>query len=351
VKKTLKTNIAINLTLSLADGVPFLGEFDVIRPTKVGLMSGESGAATIQETARRIALSKKRPLGANFRNAFWCFQIPELCNEQHTTALRDFIETNQLEVVILDPCYLMMLGIADSAGNLFAVGGLLKQIAEIGQETGTTIILIHHTKKGVVDPFEPPELEDIAWSGFQEFARQWFLIGRRKKYNPDKKGVHDLWLNVGGSAGHSGLWGVDIAEGVRSDPNGRRWDVNVMFASEARQQATEAKQERQLEAKEVKENFQKERDRDAIRNAMRQFSDGETQRTIKDSSGVKRSQFSQLFYEMLSDGEIAAYGKNKISNGQSYDSYTLKDSVRTPRTSEGSQSVPTGLAHSEGHPP
>jgi hypothetical protein len=180
-KKTLKTNLMIALLLSLSDGIPFLGKFRVNRPVRAGLMSGESGAATIKETAERIARSLNRPLVSNFRNAFWCFDIPDLGNSQQVRNLSRFIESNKLEVLILDPAYLMMVGIADSAGNLFAVGGILKHIAEIGQKTGCTIIIYHHTKRGVADPFAPPELEDIAWAGFAEFCRQWILVGRRKK--------------------------------------------------------------------------------------------------------------------------------------------------------------------------
>lgn len=57
-KKSLKTNIMIDATLSLASGAKFLGEFYVPEPKRVALISGESGQATIQETARRIAASK-----------------------------------------------------------------------------------------------------------------------------------------------------------------------------------------------------------------------------------------------------------------------------------------------------
>ena len=85
--------------------------------------------------------------------------------------------------------------------------------------------------------FEPAELEDIAWAGFPEWARQWLLLSRRRKYDPEQGGHHELWLNVGGSAGHSGLWGVNIEEGMRQDEGGRRWNVDVLKASQARAQA------------------------------------------------------------------------------------------------------------------
>ena len=57
-KKSLKTNMLIDLTLSLASGSKFLNEFHVFREYRTCLMSGESGESTIKETAERIAQSK-----------------------------------------------------------------------------------------------------------------------------------------------------------------------------------------------------------------------------------------------------------------------------------------------------
>jgi hypothetical protein len=46
--------------------------------------------------------------------------------------------------------------------------------------------LLHHLRKrGKGDhSFDPPELDELSWAGFGEFARQWWLIGRREGYEP-----------------------------------------------------------------------------------------------------------------------------------------------------------------------
>jgi hypothetical protein len=50
------------MALALSEGGLYLNGFDALRPTRVGMMSGESGAATIQETALRVAASKGKKL-------------------------------------------------------------------------------------------------------------------------------------------------------------------------------------------------------------------------------------------------------------------------------------------------
>jgi len=245
-KKSLKTNVSIDLAISLSHAGLFLDRFNVPEAVRVGIMSGESGAATIQETARRIADAKDWHL-RDFDNVVWSFDIPQLGNSQHIDALRRFILDYELEVLILDPTYLMMMGIGNDAGNLFIVGSFLKSIGELAQETGCTPLLCHHMKKSVSDPYEPAELEDIAWAGFQEFVRQWILLNRRVKYDPDNGGHHELWMSAGGSAGHSGLWGLNIDEGTRQDVGGRRWELELISATQAYEERDNMQEEAKAE--------------------------------------------------------------------------------------------------------
>ncbi len=182
-KKSLKTNVAIDLTLSLASRCPFLGRFYIRNAVRVALMSGESGDATIQETARRIARSKLWPNLADYANAVWSFDLPRLGQPQTKRELTKFINDNALDVLIVDPTYLC-LDLGDDAGNLFSVGKKFRELTDLQRETGCTVIIVHHNKKPTGDPFAIPELDSIAWAGFQEWARQWLLIGRREAYNP-----------------------------------------------------------------------------------------------------------------------------------------------------------------------
>ena len=237
-RKALKTNSCVDLALSLAQGGLFLGRFNVPKPIRVGLMSAESGPATIQETARRIAQSKSVGL-AELQTCVWSLRVPQLDNALQTQALCRWIVRNELDVLILDPTYLMMFGIGQDAGNLFVVGKYLQVITDLVRETGVTPILCHHLRKGLAEPFEPAELEDIAWAGFQEFTRQWLLLNRRSRYDPDRPGYHELWMNVGGSAGHSGQYGLNIEEGTIQAPGGRHWEVEILSTGEARARRTQ----------------------------------------------------------------------------------------------------------------
>lgn len=319
-KKSLKTNTAIDLALSLSIGGRFLNRFQVERAVRVALLSGESGQPTIQETARRIARSKGRVL-KDFPGALWGFDVPNLASPPHIGAIQRFITSNEIEVLILDPAYLMM-PIGDSAANLFEVGALLKELSMLGAATGATILIIHHTRKNIINPFEPPELENIAWAGFQEWVRQWLLMGRRQKYDPDQGGSHKLWLASGGSAGHSGLWGVDIEEGTRQDTGGRRWDVQVVRASEARTEARQSIDEQRAAAKQTKQAQTLEANREKIRNVLRKRPNGESKSEIRDTAGLHSKQFAPALQALVDAGEIESC--EVVKGKRTFDGYQFK---------------------------
>jgi hypothetical protein len=217
----------------------------------VYLLSGESGGFILQETTRRVCQAK----GINLEDLegflFVEDKLPQLGVDAHLNELARVIREHGIKLVIIDPLYLCLLcgipGRRLDPANLFDMGPLLLAITKICLDLGATPLLVHHFRKGGVDPFELPELEELAFAGIQEFARQWILLKRRKRYEPGT-GEHRLWLSVGGSAGHSGEWALDVNEGTMNlEFQGRRWDIEVKPASEAREVNVEQKQNDQVE--------------------------------------------------------------------------------------------------------
>lgn len=247
--KTLKTSLAADLALSLAFADKFLGKFEVPIAQRVVMMSGESGLATIQETAKRIC----RANGRRLRDAsvIWSPDLPRFDSEPHMDALKQFLSDDEITVVVIDPAYLCLGGSPDDHKNIFAMGERLRAIGDACLSVAVTPIICHHAKRAKNDN-EPMELGDLAFTGWAEWARQWILLNRRERFDPDSQGQHKLWMTVGGSAGHFGLWGLDITEGRQSDPEGRQWDVDIIPASDARATSQTDRQRQETDTKRAK---------------------------------------------------------------------------------------------------
>jgi hypothetical protein len=278
-QKGLKTSILMDMIISLGTGSPFLGRIPVLQTCRAVFLTGESGIATLRRTARRVCAAKGITMP---EKDLWITEfLPWLTDKKHLDGIARMIEEHNLGLIVIDPLYLCMDGI--DAGNLFVQGSKLRGISRICRERGVTLLLAHHTRKqGKMrnsSSYEPRELDDISWSGFGEFVRQWFLIGRREPFVPGT-GEHRLWLSVGGSAGHSMLWAVDVDE-APVDNRPTAWKVTLSTPNEAR---TEKKEGTIYEKLLV---------------AAKNFPGGETKSILLAAAGVPRNAATQLIFDSM----------------------------------------------------
>jgi hypothetical protein len=105
----------VDLGVSLASVTPFLGEFTVYSRRRVAILSGESGHFTLQETARRVCAARGIELASLKDCLTWQFRLPQLANANHLDALRQGIERDRVEVLIIDPIYLCLMSCSASS--------------------------------------------------------------------------------------------------------------------------------------------------------------------------------------------------------------------------------------------
>jgi len=313
--KTLKTSVAVDLAISLGSGTPFLGRFDSHR-VAAGFWSGESGAATIRETAQRIAAAKGVELAAV--DVLWSFELPRLSRLDHLDALAEVIRAEGLKVAVVDPLYLALLSpeTVSGASNIFAMGPLLQGLTKLGQDTGCTVVILHHFHKtGQPDEENPAGLEELSQSGVAEWCRQWILLQRRIPYGDD--GKHLLWMRVGGSAGHGSLWGVTIEEG-QLDPDtfsGRTWDIAVSPAADAREQTKRDRDQRKAAEQEQREGEHRER----LLRILRATPAGDTERALSKAAGMKADTFGRAVFALVQEGR--AERCEIVKHGVRYDGF------------------------------
>ena len=243
-KKSLKTNIIADLVTSIGSGTPFLGIFDSHKHS-VSFLSGESGEGTIQETIRRIC--KFKGIALADVNAEVSFALPQLSQDEQLDTLINGLAKRKIEVCVIDPLYLCLLSGSEgkSAANLFDMGPLLAKVGNGLKSIGCTPLMIQHARKfrEMTNPHDPMDLEDLAFAGVQEYARQWILLNRRSKFEPYAPA--ELWLSNGGSVGHGGLWAIDVDEGALLDDfTGRIWKPTVMDLDEAKIKANLKKEKK-----------------------------------------------------------------------------------------------------------
>jgi hypothetical protein len=300
--KTLKTSITADLLISLASGTPFLGQFAVPEPGRTLFLSGESGLDALQSIALRICAARGLTL-ESLDNFELSPKLPNLDSRDDLAALRRIVARKKPACIAIDPAYLSIPG--EDARNLFAMGSLLRPLAELCNEFGCAVLIAHHCKRTRVVPGDPATVDDIAWSGFAEFSAQWLLLARRRRYDPDA-GHHELWFSTGGRAGHHGLWALEVFEGTPDDPRGRVWQPVVRrvrsAALQSEVQHAEASEDRRARRSQVV--F--ERDRHRLVKTMLDAQRPVTARWLRDTLRVNGLRVQQLLTSLLKDGLLTS---------------------------------------------
>jgi len=329
-KKSLKTSIVLDLAISLAGGfnTRFLGKFDVKQPYRVGLISGESGKATLKRKAE--AICKSKGLKLEDLPLKWRFSMPKFADFAQRDEIVETVREHRLDVMIIDPMYLALLteNTSANAGNVLQMGPILQQVVDTCLPYNCTPVLVHHTKKlGPKDKVRPLDLDDLSQSGFAEFARQWILLSRRTDYQ-DGSGLHELWMRCGGSAGHSALWGVHVDEGRYSGGlTGSIWDVHLQTLK----QISESKEAQKEQANETLLASLVGR----IVEYLVQHPDGDTKTGIREELRINGTKITAGLDEAMEQGIVE---KGKVTkNSKTLEGYRLAAHCAVPPDNPDSQ--------------
>jgi hypothetical protein len=141
--KSGKTWAQLDLAVSVAAGVPFLGRFDCPNPGPVTLFLGEGGMAGMVRRLEAICEHKNLvladlPLRLEFK-------APNLARQEHLDVIAKDLADHPPRLVGLDPLYLMTGG--RSGSNLNEMGEVLSGPQGICEDYGAALTVAHHWNK------------------------------------------------------------------------------------------------------------------------------------------------------------------------------------------------------------
>jgi hypothetical protein len=321
--KTLKTLLAVDATISISSGHPFLNCYSIPEPMVVVYFTGEGGPSMAQDYGRRVAAAKGLGL-ADVRNLHWCFSVPKLESLNDLDAVQRIHDDTSAEVMVFDNLMLCMGG--DEAGNVFKMGQVLSNAIRICNERNITPVFVHHFKRtrATQDPYAPGELLDLTQAGAAEVAGQWWLLTRREAFNPDEPGEHRLWLNIGGRLGHGCLHALDVHEGRLNDPGGRRWEVDVLAAEDVRTATKERQDEAKRERAEEKAAALLDSDRREVVKILAKTKEPQTKSDLRGMASATYPRFNRAFLSLVEDGTLQSVDVPK-GNNRMFAGWKLRD--------------------------
>lgn len=207
-EKACKTWFLLMKAIAVASGKPFLGEFAVPTRRKVLYISGEGGLDLIRDRAAHAC----RMYGISLADLDdWLYvtdQIAPVTSGAFKDGLRAAVAAHDPGLVIVDPAY-VYLPAAGNAGDVFTMGGLLANLADVVGERALDVA--HHFRK--MDPGAEPGLTDLSQAGFREWAGHWVLLWHNEDPDPET-GSFRLGVKVGSRRGFGRTRGLNVELGA-----------------------------------------------------------------------------------------------------------------------------------------
>lgn len=290
-QKSLKTTLLTDLAVALATGLPWLNRFEIPRPQRTLLITGEASTKAAIRKIRRAADNRNvmaSHIGDSIRVETANF--PTLPRFDDCHAVNEAICEHGIEVVILDPLYMGLEGL--NTANLTEVGPAMRRFMEHCRPA--KVIIAHHVKKSASYD-DAPNLEDLSQAGIAEFAGNYWLMGRMSEYQGD--GRHELAVRYGGRDEQFGLLKLDFDE--------RSWTADFTSLLDHREFQEQRRQN---------ESIAKMKQR--IRQSLQRHPSGLSESKLAEACATKaiRNTFQAAVSEMEAAGELTAIPEFKAGN-------------------------------------
>jgi hypothetical protein len=146
--KAGKTWAIVDLAISVAAGVPWLGHFACPPSGRVLVFLGEGGERAMVRRLRAVAAHKGVDLAelAEARLLRLCFRVPTLTSGEDLAAIQAELTGRPAALVVIDPLYLAV-GQGATGANLYAMGAVLSAIQAVCQAAGAALVVVTHWNK------------------------------------------------------------------------------------------------------------------------------------------------------------------------------------------------------------
>jgi hypothetical protein len=146
--KAGKTWAILDLAISVAAGVPWLGHFACPPAGRVLVFLGEGGERAMVRRLRAVAAYHGVDLDelGEARLLRLCFRVPTLTSGEDLATIEAELADRPAALVVLDPLYLAV-GQGATGANLYAMGAVLAAIQGVCQQAGAALVVVTHWNK------------------------------------------------------------------------------------------------------------------------------------------------------------------------------------------------------------